>query len=474
MDIKSKNLIPEYLQNKEFYKHVSSVIDDIVAEYHDDISKDVRNLYNITSPDFDPDQTLEHLGFNEFFPFISSMTNKRASAALLANIYDMKGTKKGLEYILRLLGMEARLYEWYYINSEYEKGNPEWPYTVEPCSIVLELATGSSSFGVCPPDSRWAIPRMGQDFYEGVSEEYAFENTEEKFNYLSSYLLWICTKLEEIRWKRRFEDEIIFSQNVESTTEFFLGSTYSPYFYNGDCIFIQSPFNENLPRLGTEHYIGESEFKILSEADYDASMRYDPDIYPTGYIGHSTMGIRTLHIGGSNPVIIGNIDRLDENGWWVEDYIGGERYISEVSEECPHICGAEPSKITYIELDTSIQNYYTFTKGLRISPEIAISPTLIIGNNLPDSDMLTYGDTTLSFECSYRPRTSYMEFSIPAEIQNTYEYDISDTVSYSDSSNTSTEYHSIAGGLYVGNGIISPMYNITETHDNLAYTIESD
>ena len=348
-DFKSKEFLPEYLQEQELYKHITEVIDYAIENYHTVPMQDVRALYDITNEDFSQTQTLKHLGYENFFSF-ASPENDRAVAAMLSNIYDLKGTKKGLIYLLRLMKLDAEVYEWYDINKWHEEGDPNFPNEVEPCSIILNIASyNDMGFGICEADSRWAIPRQGQDFYEGIDPSIAFEDTDAKFRFLATKLLWICVHLNEIRWTKRFEDTIDITDDI--TVE---GSRCTKTIYDRielnypTAAVIRAPSDVvPLRYIGMENlYIGMEGFELGSDEDYIMCLRRDPKVY---YIGYHETATRPFVIG--NGLRIGEIYQyMPEVGQYSKFLIGSEEYMTYVSEGCPYI---QEVRLDWIEADIS-------------------------------------------------------------------------------------------------------------------------
>lgn len=353
-EFKSKRFLPEYLQDEELYRHITEIIDYAISEYHTVPMQDVRALYDITNPEFSQTQTLKHLGYENFFSF-ASPENDRAVAAMLSNIYDLKGTKKGLIYLLRLMKLDAKVYEWYDINRWHEEGNPDFPNEVDPCSIILDIASyNDMPFGICDADSPWAVPREGQEYYEWINPEIAIEDTDAKFRFLATKLLWVCVKLAEIRWTKKFEDPIDISDDYTMQGDKCTKAIYDRYeiIYPTGAI-IRAPSDAiPLRYIGQEGlYIGLEGFNIGQDEDYIMCLRRDPKVY---YIGYHTTATRQWYIGGG--MVIGKeYNKSSMIGQYSKYVIGSEEYMTGVyPEDCPYIQNMD---LDWIEIESKRDSF---------------------------------------------------------------------------------------------------------------------
>ena len=249
-EIKTVGFLPENLRDLDFYRHITDILDWVIKNYHSNPVNQIQYTYDVINEAFKADKTLSLLGFDQFLQFNITEDQKRAMCALLANIYDLKGTERGLRYLLRLAGMDARVYEWYNINLEHARGNPDWPHEVPPCTIVLEVDVGNNPFGVTTISNRWAIPGSNEQY--NLAPGLAFEDIEGKFRYLASFLLWVCTELEEIRWRKAFRDYVNSQDQFRyQPIEQFVNQYYPPQFVCPGTVIASEPPGDSLPRVGT-------------------------------------------------------------------------------------------------------------------------------------------------------------------------------------------------------------------------------
>jgi hypothetical protein len=179
----SINFLPTNLRDASvtpLFPYVSEVLDWIISQYHTTNIDKLRGLYDPTHPEYDPDYILDLLGSTFFATVAPSAEQKKAMCMMVANLYQMKGTRRGLSYILRLLSMDADVFEWYWVNRQFDAGDPAWPEEIPECSIIIEVKNQPGS----------SLP----------------DDAEVRFAILAGYLLWICVILHEIRWKITFEE----------------------------------------------------------------------------------------------------------------------------------------------------------------------------------------------------------------------------------------------------------------------------
>ena len=268
IEFQSINFLPENLQGEPLFQEFCNVLDYVVDKYHYENVDKLTGLYNAVHDDFDPDYVLKLIGADYFFEFDLTVDQKKTLCLLLSNLYDMKGTKKGLDYVLRLMGLEAEVYEWYNINQGLY---PEIPETVDSCSIVIDLGLGDHSL---------------------------LEDEEQKFMDLAGYLLWVCVKLHGIFWSKKFEDWFEGIEDELHTIELD-NSVYDKYCawrYNyPDVVIIGPPFE------GNPIIIGESGLTI--GADYFGG--YPLVVSPVLDEGVDFDGVCDAHFIGEPDIYIG-------------------------------------------------------------------------------------------------------------------------------------------------------------------------
>lgn len=280
-DFQSINFLPENLHEYPLFQEFCNIVDYVVAKYHYENVDKLTGLYDAVHSDFDPNYVLKLLGSDYFLQFDLNDDQKKALCLLLSNLYDMKGTKKGLDYVLRLMGLDAQVYEWYNINQGLY---PEIPEIVDPCSIVIDLGLGDHS----------------------LSDE-----TEQQFLNLASYLLWVCVKLHGIFWSKKFEDwfEGIEDELVTIEIDNSIYDKFCSYMYNyPETVIIGSPV------MGSITFVGESGLTIGATYFEGYPFLISPDLEG----GADTDGVCQPHFIGEPDIYIGGGD-ISQLSWIIEE-----------------------------------------------------------------------------------------------------------------------------------------------------------
>ncbi|MFA5071308.1 MAG: hypothetical protein WC511_02945 [Candidatus Pacearchaeota archaeon] len=425
-EIKSLNFLPENLQGEEFYTQLCQVVDYILDKYHTQNIDILRALYDIKNSNFDHERILHLLGSENFVQFDLSEDQFKILCILLSNLYEIKGTKKGLRYLLHLLNLDANVYEWYDINKAHSAGDPLWPEEVPRCSIVLELVTGTP-FGICDQFSKWAIPKTGAPEEELLPPGKAFEDVEGKFAEFASKLLWVCVKLHEIRWMIRFEEYVTTTSQLTYSDEYVFYSKYSPYVTNCgyDSLQIGFPVFNNFPTIGTAGVkIGDYQYlsqplTIRTNQEYTQPINYD-GWENTGFIGQSTEEISVPIIGNASLEIGKNFYWNPLNSYPVWYKIGESRTTGSISEGTKLISGCAPSKIESVLSDIDFSTQYAIKHGIVIDPERSIGAGYIIGED--PGDILIHVDTLSLEDVQYTSETNlqYVESELYSNISDLY------------------------------------------------------
>ena len=154
--IQSSNFLPESIRDYDFYSRLTEILDYVLDLYHTQNIDILKALYDIRDSNFDPEKCMQLLGAQEFIDFAADTEQFKTLCILLSNLYEIKGTQRGIKYLLRLLDMDCTIYEWYDINKWAQQGDPSWQ-EVPPCSIVLELGFEHKPIGVCDKYDKWDL-----------------------------------------------------------------------------------------------------------------------------------------------------------------------------------------------------------------------------------------------------------------------------------------------------------------------------
>ena len=132
----SMGFIPENLRSQEIYPKLTGMTDYIVRRFAEDF-EDIKYKYRGT--DLVRDEVIKEiindLGFEYITSVMDTITNFEFDTLLdfVSLINLLKGSRLGLELVLRLLGFESIIKEW------WEQDPPHAPYTFE-IVVVMDLS----------------------------------------------------------------------------------------------------------------------------------------------------------------------------------------------------------------------------------------------------------------------------------------------------------------------------------------------
>jgi Phage tail protein (Tail_P2_I) len=133
LEIDSGDYIPEKLRSLEVYPKLQSMMNHVLVNALEEF-KDVRFKYR--GPDVVSGEAIQEiireLGFSYISSVMQTITNYQFNTLLsfLALINQLKGSRDGLVLVLRLLGFDAVIQEW------WQQSPPGEPYTFQ---IVILL-----------------------------------------------------------------------------------------------------------------------------------------------------------------------------------------------------------------------------------------------------------------------------------------------------------------------------------------------
>ncbi len=432
--IKSLEFLPENIQGEEFFVQLSEVVDYIIDVYHTKNVDILKALYDIKHSDFDYEKTLKLLGSENFIEFDVTSDRFKVLCCLLSNLYELKGTKKGLQYLLRLLDLDAIVHEWYDINEAFYNNDPKWREEVPKCSIVLELAM-TTPFGICDKYSKWAIPeeQVPPGIFD-IPEGMALEDTEGKFREFASHLLWVCVTLHEIRWMKQFVEYVDVTDTFAYREDLVFYEKYSPYVTNcgmsslqvGYPVFPEYAYVGDPVKVGDQRY-KKTPFVVRSAQQYNTPIDYD-GWENTGFVGTDSVVTSVPTVGASGIVVGGNIHYLSGIPTWYK--VGEEKYYA-AGPDTYLVSGCAPSQIK-IEKDVSLVDNHSLKFGIYVDPEHAVGGYIVAEES---------GDTVDKVQYHYIEETP----------ETTSEFDFLDTAFFT--SNISDLYSPLIVGdptLFVG------------------------
>lgn len=196
------NFITENLRKDETIKYSSEQIDYVIEKYLTKHLDNIYSIYDFQHPYFNVDYMLSILGSVSLIGEDLTEEQKKTMALNLSNLQRIKGTKKAIQYILRILNLDAEIYEWYDVNYLNSLGDPNFPDPIEECSIIILAEV--SNFSI---DS----------------------DLNEKLQDLFRQLLWSCVILAEFRWTKAVSEDVDFSSSFDLAIEEVAGECFNQF-----------------------------------------------------------------------------------------------------------------------------------------------------------------------------------------------------------------------------------------------------
>lgn len=166
---------------------------------HDQNIDYVNSIFDTQSYKYDYDYILRLFNANEYRDIFRTIDGRKLSM-LIARIYNLKGTRKGLYLLLKLLGMDGTIYEWFTIEELVEAGDPDWT-----------SGEGGVDYSSLKDDN----PGCPIIIEMNVPSTLYIENLEAEIINLITRFLWVCVNLVEVRWKYPFSVSVPATQTFE-------------------------------------------------------------------------------------------------------------------------------------------------------------------------------------------------------------------------------------------------------------------
>ena len=138
----SKDFLPSAIREHPLFAKTSELLDYLVTQGHIQNMIKVDNLYEGKSIHFDENYLTNLLTDDSFRALDIAQDNKETLAVIAANIYNIKGTVRGLKYMLSLLSvagqkLDADVYDWVYVNKNLEEFNLVQP--LDACTVLVKV-----------------------------------------------------------------------------------------------------------------------------------------------------------------------------------------------------------------------------------------------------------------------------------------------------------------------------------------------
>ena len=138
----SKDFLPSAIREHPLFAKTAELLDYLVTQGHIQNMIKVDNLYEGKSIHFDENYLTNLLTDDSFRALDIAQDNKETLAVIAANIYNIKGTVRGLKYMLSLLSvagqtLDADVYDWVYVNKNLEEFNLAQP--LDACTVLVKV-----------------------------------------------------------------------------------------------------------------------------------------------------------------------------------------------------------------------------------------------------------------------------------------------------------------------------------------------
>ena len=159
-------------------------------------------MYDATSPMFNPDETLRHVGENSLLVHSPEWEERKGQALLSGSLKDLKGTKMGVKYILGLHGMGVELYESY--TTDFSSPQFVGYKVADRCEVMLVFSLGANATDQGNDDDN-----VSQTSQSIVGDPEAMLRIEKQLE----SVLWMCVKLKSYFRMRNLERQLRISDN---------------------------------------------------------------------------------------------------------------------------------------------------------------------------------------------------------------------------------------------------------------------
>ena len=364
--IKTSELLPKKLRGQPLNQKVAEITDWLVEEFYDKDLNKVKALWDASKDGYDSDEILTIFGGETFGDILFQAAKKDTLARIIARLYNLKGTKKGMQFLFSLLDLHPVIHEWWRVNREIAKGSEEGQYWLtqdevgisgmEPCTVLVDL---------------------------GVGDHLLVESIDDKLVVLIETLLWTCVRLSGIRWTKVLEDHIHTDIEYAIDILFPLWDKYSLLNGSASC---------NTALVYGRHYDRHQEvlsnlygkFTFLPERDpscirFQADTYYDEPDYNAIDVGPdgNNFGTGGFYVGGDTHHHVLNFGGFNYGA----EHSYGETWTTETPTEwvpvsegikyfgvCP-ITGENIGQVRMDEIDTLPDSRYDIVNELVYSPE---------------------------------------------------------------------------------------------------------
>jgi hypothetical protein len=436
MSSDSLSSLPENLQSFDAYQKISELVDKAQNEHFYSGYNAIMDMYKLASEHSNPDLLLEMFdtdGLADLLNTDGSEEKKRTILYLLSKLKTLKGTKKGLLFILGIVGLSgSTIWEWYDINKMVDEGDISEGFfeKIDPCQIVVDL---------------------------GLSNVSLDDDIEERIAKLFDTFVFVCVSIAEIRWIKPLIDNVTVVAEIDIEV---LENLVSEYDY---CEFVKKLPHLNSRLVGLGHQggpllIGPSltvdEFRVFDTGKTEGEVGDDKLWYvgesePDGYV----LVNEDLIVGRFNVADYKSVDLIGPETLIVgpsvfyEDFVTGDYPLEDYEniEDCGRSV-LESHTESWLVDERHIKQL-TSTPFI-VSPTTIIPGDYIVGAVDPNDD-----DDAITTEVTEHVTT---EIEIISNKVDTLEEGFSESYI-----KTPTEIPTLVGDYDVGDFVVGDSYFIT-------------
>lgn len=213
-EIKSEYYLPQHLTKRPLYKKLCEIIDYLIDKFYTPEIDQMRDQYDPLADSFNAEEFMTLIDGYEYRDMLFGQTSIEQISHMLTRIYNLKGTKKGLHFLMDLLGIQSSVYIWWELLRSHEQGTELWD---EFAGYFLDYT----------PDD---IKNCGLYFHfvdnNGILGQFG-EELDEKLMELVNSFMWVCAQVSAISLLRNFYDRVVWRDHyVESSLDHITSNIY--------------------------------------------------------------------------------------------------------------------------------------------------------------------------------------------------------------------------------------------------------
>ena len=247
----TQDFLPKAIREHPLFEKTAELLDYLVANNHIQNMIKVDNLADGKSLHFDEEYFTKLLTDEMFSSLDLAQENKESLTLIAANMYNLKGTRRGLQYMLSFLSVNgqslgAEVFDWQQVNRDPSMYGLPGP--MEACSVYIRVK----------------VPL-------GV---YLSSATEDRIADIMRYFFWICLNAT-FSWVRTvrsvitgIEDRTEAAFTVKPSDSFGKGRPYDRFRFDG-----LEVFEDIYPWMNSDHFAPVSYETVLEDrVSYSAEL----------------------------------------------------------------------------------------------------------------------------------------------------------------------------------------------------------